>query len=192
MNMGKAKKMKVTIDALFFVTPEQKLIRFLLTEPTTSFTPRVLSSRLKGVRGLGGAEGIKRILNDLQEVGIVNFLNNNQSVCLNNDNIFVQKLKSISALCDLEGIKELLEPLSTKGILFGSRASGLSRSDSNYDIYVVSEKPDEVEKIVTHHPLGKKIGLIVSFSDQHDKLERQNPTLANKLSQGVVMWGSSW
>jgi len=190
--MARTKKTKVTVDTIFFVTPEQKLIRFLLTEPTTVFTPRVLSSKLKGVRGLGGIDGITRILKDLSEVGMINYLNNNQAVCLHNDNTYIQALKALSALCDLEGIKELLEPISSTGILFGSRANGRARSDSNYDIFIVSQTPEEVRKVVTRHPLGKRIELTVSGPDDYTRMDRRDPGLAQRLSEGVVMWGSSW
>ena len=71
--MGRVRKVKPTIDSIFFSTPEQKLFRFLVSECTTAFTTRVLSSKLKGVRGLGGIEGISRILEDLKELGIVHF-----------------------------------------------------------------------------------------------------------------------
>ena len=47
--MARAKKPLPTLDGLLFVTPEQKLLRFLISEPTTAFTPRTLSSKLKGV-----------------------------------------------------------------------------------------------------------------------------------------------
>src|ERR1700761_8397460 len=114
--MARTNKPQVTLDSIYFVTPEQKLIRFLLTEPTTVFTPRVLSSKLKGVRGLGGIAGITRILKTLCEVGMIHYMNNNQAVCLHNDNTYIQALKALSALCDLEGIKDLLEPISSTGI----------------------------------------------------------------------------
>lgn len=190
--MARTKKTKLTVDSIFFVTPEQKLLRFLLTEPTTSFTPRVLSSKLKGVRGLGGVEGIGRILNDLSSLGLLNFINNNQAVCLHNDNTFIQVLKSVSALCDLEGIKELLEPISKAGILYGSRANGRARSDSNYDLFIVSEQPEEVRKVVTRHPLGRRIELMVSDPDLYARIDKRDPALAERLSQGVIMWGSTW
>ena len=92
--MARTNKPQLSLDTIFFVTPEQKLLRFLMTEPTTAFTPRVLSSKLKGVRGLGGVEGITKILKSLQELGLVIFLNNNREVCLQNDHPAIQLLKT--------------------------------------------------------------------------------------------------
>src|ERR1700722_2487227 len=121
--MARAKKTQPTLDTLLFNTPEQKVLRMLLAEPTTSFTPRTISSKLKGVRGLGGAEGINRILGELQELGLVDFVDNSRAVRLQDDSTIAQLLKTFSAICDLENLKTLLLPASSKGILYGSRAS---------------------------------------------------------------------
>lgn len=192
--MEKLRKLKFrpTLGNFFFSSPEQKLIRFLLSEPTTCFTPRVLSSKLKGVRGLGGSDGITQILAQLADLGFVQFVDNNRAVRIQNDTLAVQLLKKFCAICDLEGIKLLVEPVSSKGVLFGSRATGLCRSDSYYDLFVVTDGPDEVKRIVTQHPLGKKIELVVHTPDQYLQIDKANPSLATRVSQGIVVWGSAW
>ncbi len=179
------------MESILFATPEQKLLRFLLSEPTTSFTPRVLSSRLKGVRGLGGVEGIMKILKNLQEIAMVQFVNNGREVCIENDNLVVQLLKKLSALCDLEGLKELLQPVSTTGILFGSRATGRSTSVSDYNLFVVSEQSIDVQDIVSKHPLGKRVTLVVKNTDDYHQIQKKDKTMADSLSEGISMWGSS-
>ncbi|OFZ20615.1 MAG: hypothetical protein A2X94_11380 [Bdellovibrionales bacterium GWB1_55_8] len=180
------------MNSVFFSTPEQKVLRLLLSEPTTSFSSRVISSKLKGVRGLGGTDGILRILGELEIAGLVDFVDNRRSVRLRDDCSPVRVLKTFLAICDLEGLKALLEPLSSKGILFGSRASGTSRSDSDYDMFVVSDQPEEIRKVVSRHPLGKMIELLVWTPDDYEKIEERDGALVQKLSRGIVLWGSSW
>jgi len=189
---ARVRKPKPTLDSIFFVSPEQKLMKFLVSEPTTSFTPRVLASKLKGVRGLGGAEGLIKILTDLSEVGLVQFIDNKRAICLNNDHVVVKLLKTYSAVCDLEGVIQILSPITTKGILFGSRATGLSTSDSNYDLFVVSDREAEVKNHVEHHPLGKLIGVTCMPASEYSRLEDKNSELFTKLEKGVLLWGSSW
>ena len=190
--MARVRKQKPTLDSLLFVTPEQKLLRLLLSESTTNFTPRVLSSRLKGVRGLGGVEGINKILEQLGELNLVHFSNNNKEVSLNNDLSSTALLKVISAMCDLEGLTEMLQPISIKGVLFGSRSNGMSRTDSDYDLFVVSEVPSQVQEIAGRHPLGRRIELVTWTPDAHLRMEDDDPELAAKLSRGIVLWGSTW
>ena len=57
------------------------------------------------MRALGGAEGIARILNDLQELGLVDFVDNHRAVRLQDDNTTVQVLKTFLAICALEGLR---------------------------------------------------------------------------------------
>ncbi len=190
--MARTNKPQITLDTICFVTPEQKLLRFLMTEPTTAFTPRVLSSKLKGVRGLGGVEGITKILKSLQELGLVIFLNNNREVCLQNDHPAIQLLKTFCAISDLEGLKQMIEPMSTRGVLFGSRASGRSRTDSNYNLLVVSETPEEIKKITSRHPLGKKLDSMVMTPDEFSSVDAKNKELSRHIDSGITLWGSSW
>jgi predicted nucleotidyltransferase len=190
--MARVRKPTPTLESIFFSTPEQKVFRLLLSEPTTSFTPRVISSKLKGVRGLGGGEGIMRVLNDLQTLGLVDFVDNHRAVRLQDENSFVQIMKTVAAISDLETLKILLAPVSTKGILIGSRATGKYRSDSNYDLFVVSETPEEVKKIGARHPLQKSLELVVWTPEQHNEIEKEDAALAARLAEGVVLWGSTW
>ena len=190
--MARTNKPQLSLDTIFFVTPEQKLLRFLMTEPTTAFTPRVLSSKLKGVRVLGGVEGITKILKSLQELGLVNFLNNNREVCLQNDHPAIQLLKTFCAISDLEGLKQMIEPMSSKGVLFGSRATGKSRSDSNYNLLVVSETPEEIKKVTSRHPLGKKLEPMVLTPDEFNSTSNKNKDLTKQIEDGIHLWGSSW
>lgn len=190
--MARVRKPTPTLDSVFFSTPEQKVMRLLLSEPTTSFTPRVISSRLKGVRGLGGTDGITRILMELQGLGLVDFLDNHRSVRLQDDSTCIQLLKTFGAICDLENLRKLLEPISSKGILHGSRSNGKARSDSNYNLFVVSDTPEEVKKVVGRHPLGRALEVAVWTPELYGEIESQDPSLNQRLSSGIVLWGSNW
>lgn len=190
--MARVRKPQPTLESIFFATPEQRVLRLLLSEPTTAFTPRVISSKLKGVRGLGGTDGISQILIDLQSMGLVDFVDNHRAVRIQDDNTSVKILKTFAAICDLESLRKLLEPISSKGILFGSRATGQARSDSDYDLFVVSESCEEVKKVGTRHPLAKNVELVVSTPEGYLEIERREPGLYQKIVQGIVLWGSSW
>ncbi len=190
--MARVRKPKPTLESILFNSPEQRVIRFLISQPTTAFTPRVISSKLKGVRGLGGAEGITQILLELQELGLVDFVDNHRAVRIQDDSPMVHLLKRVSAVCDLEGLKTQLETISSKGILFGSRATGKSRSDSDYDLFVVSEAPEEVKKMTGRHPIGKFVALVIWTPDDYSEIHAKDSDLAQKLSDGMLVWGSSW
>jgi hypothetical protein len=190
--MARVRKPKPTLESLMFFTPEQKVLRFLLTEPTTSFTPRVISSKLKGVRGLGGSDGIQKILIQLEEAGLVDFLDNRKSVRLHDENSGIQILKIVSAICDLEGLKCLLLPLSEKGVIYGSRADGKAHSESEFDLYVVSAQVEDVKKVTSGYPLSKQINLTVRTPSEHERLEDREQSLYRLIDEGIRLWGSVW
>ena len=190
--MVRSRKSSLTFDSLFFATPEQKIMRFLFNSPTTSFPIRAMSTRLKGVRGLGGAEGLTKILTELQEAGMVSFVDHERAVRLVDDHCYVQVLKTFSALCDLEGLKASLEPISSKGILFGSHAQGRACTDAEYDLFVVTSVPEEIRKTASHHPLGKLIALTAWTPEHYQDMEKKDKKLALKLATGIVLWGESW
>ena len=190
--MARVRKPQPTQESVIFVTPEQKVLRLLISQPTTSFNLRAISSKLKGVRGLGGLEGINRILVMLETLGMVNFVDNRRAARIQDDNSTVQIVKVLSSICELEGLKALLEPVSSKGILYGSRSTGRARSDSNYDLCIVSDQLEEIRKIASRHPMAKELALTVCTADEFAETERKDPELAAKLSRGVVLWGSTW
>jgi len=190
--MARVRKPQPTHESILFVTPEQKVLRLLISEPTTTFTLRTISSRLKGVRGLGGVEGIMKILTVLEELDMVSFVDNRRAVRLQDDNSTVRLLKTLSAACDLEGLINSLKPLSSKGILFGSRASGTYLSDSDYNLFIVGNDKQEIEKITSGHPLGKRLDVTIWPPDQYAKMKDRDPKLEDTLSRGVVLWGTAW
>lgn len=190
--MARVRKPPPTLESVFFATPAQKVMRLLLAEPTTALTPRVISSKLKGVRGLGGVDGIAKILQEFQELRIIDFVDNHRAVRLRDDNTSVQVLKTFAAICDLESLRTLLEPISSKGILFGSRATGRARSDSDYDLFLVTETPEEAKKTAERHPLGKAVELVAWTPEKYEQIETEDPALRRKLDSGIVLWGNSW
>jgi hypothetical protein len=101
-------------------------------------------------------------------------------------------LKAFAALCDLEGLREQVEPLSSKGILFGSRANGRARTDSDYDLFVVSDRAEEVKQIAGQHPLGRGIEVVVWSDDQYAGIEKSDSALATKLAAGITLWSARW
>jgi hypothetical protein len=174
----------VNLDEVLFSTAEQKLLRLLLTESTTVFPLRQLANRMKGVRGVGGPEGLKVLLQRLTSVGIIDWLDHDRAIRLRDDEGRVEQMKVLSAVCDLETLRQSLEPICSRGFLVGVRAEGKGTTESDYDVAVISEQQEEVLRLARGHPLGKKIR--VHFLDEdgyRDEIQR--------FSRYVVLWGSS-
>ena len=172
------------LDELLFSSAEQKLIRLLLTESTTIFPLRQLANRLKGVRGVGGPDGLKQLLQKLSAVGFIDWVDHDRAIRLRDDEGRVELLKVVSAVCDLETLRPALEPLCSRGFLVGTRAEGKGTTDSDYELAVISEQREEVLRIARGHPLGKKIKVHFLDADEYrDEIQ--------KFSRYVMLWGSS-
>ena len=74
----------------------------------------------------------------------------------------------------------------------GSRASGKARTDSDYDIFVVSDAPEQVKEIAAQHPLGRLLEIIAWTPEQFIDVEKKDPGLWAKLGEGLVLWGPAW
>ena len=189
--MARVGKSQITLDSIFFSTPEQKLMKLLLSEPSVQFTPRVICSKLKGVRGLGGAEGVLKILQDFQKLGLVDFVSNHRAVRIQEDNATVQTLKVFASICSFESLKEVLQPISSRGVLYGSRGgNGVFEGDSH--LFIVSDIPDEVKKTAGRHPMGRSVELVVLSPENYGEIQQHDPGLFQKVSSGIVLWGATW
>ena len=183
--MARATKTPATWDSIFFATPEQKVLRYLLSSRDTTYTLRVLVSKLKGVRGLGGIQGLEKILADLEEVGLVHFIDNRRGIRISDEHSANQVTRRMWGLCELESLYVQLQAISTKGVLTGTLPGEIH-------LYIVTDQPEEVRKLTEQHPMGKLAILTLQPRDQFDGLAKRDPKLWATLNAGVLIWGSSW
>jgi hypothetical protein len=183
--MARAPKTPMTWDTVFFATPEQKVLRYLLSSRDTAYTLRVLVSKLKGVRGLGGVQGLEKVLASLEEAGLVHFIDNGRSVRVSDEHPANEIMRRMWGLCELEALYTLLQPISSRGVLLGA---GLGE----IQLYVVTDQPEEVQKLTEQQPAGKMVNLTLQTRAQFDALAKKDPKLFASVNQGVNIWGASW
>ncbi len=182
---ARATKTPTTWDSLFFFTPEQKVVRFLVSSKETTYSLRVLVSKLKGVRGLGGIQGLEKTLEKLEESGIVSFIDNRRGVRIQDEHPTVAVSRRLWGMCEIEGLAQQLQSLSSKGILLGAQPGDIQ-------LYVVTEQPDEVRKVVEQFPLGKLVSLKTHRREEFDALAKKDPKFHALATLGHLLWGSSW
>ena len=178
---SRKKKLPPTLEGMFFSTAQQRVGQFLATECTTAFNLRQLSTRLKGVRGLGGIPGLTEILLELEALGLVDFVDNRRSVRFRDDNPMVPVFKIWVAVCRLENLKSVLDEISVAGILVGAHADGTAHSGSRHELIVLTTQPDEVARRVGQHPMAKEIKLTTVDPD--------DAAYKSGLERGIPLWG---
>ena len=183
--MARTTKTPTSWDSIFFNTPEQKVLRFLMGSSDSSYSLRVLVSKLKGVRGLGGLQGLEKILTQLEEIGVVNFIDNRRGIRIQDENPAVSIGRRLWALCEIEGLYKQLETICTKGVITEALPGEIR-------LYVITDKAEEARQFIEQSPVGKTINLTAHTRDEFDSVPKKDPKLYSQLVNGVLVWGSSW
>ncbi len=166
-----------TIDwgSLLFLSPAQTLVRALISQPTSEL-------RIE-------TEEQVSILRQFEAMGLVSLSKQKGVFRLRNEHPLVCHLKRLVAYCDLSPLIQKLEAFSKAGVLFGSRGRGDYRSDSDYDLFVVSDDPEGVNRQVQAFPLAGKIELVLFSESEFDRINELDPGLMKKLASGFMLWG---
>jgi hypothetical protein len=183
--MARSAKLPASWDSVFFNTPEQKVLRFLLGSPDSSYSLRVLVSKLKGVRGLGGLQGLEKILVQLEEIGVVNFIDNRRGIRVQDEHPAVSIGRRLWALCEVEGLHKQLQEICSKGIITEALPGEIR-------LYVVTDKSEEAKQFIEQSPVGKSISLTTQTRDEFESVAKRDPKLHSQIINGVLVWGSSW
>jgi predicted nucleotidyltransferase len=106
---------------------------------------------------------------------------------LNQNLAWVRQMMIADSLMMLQPLVDRLSKISSKIILFGSRANGDYTSDSDYDLLVISSSPD-VRKIIAKSSLEEKIQLILKTPEEWIDLHKTGPELYASVQKGIVLW----
>lgn len=183
--MARVQKPPLSWDALFFHTPHQKVLRFLSSQREATYSLRVLSTKLKAVRGLGGLTGLEEILAELEQAGFVSFIDNGKGIRVQDDHPSLSMLRRLWALSEFEGLFKQLEPMGKRGIVTDA-------APGEVEFLVVSEKGEEIRTTIEQHPSGKLMKPLLITESQWDALSKKDPKLYVKAQQGSQVWGTIW
>ena len=97
-----------------------------------------------------------------------------------------------------EGINDILKrnaPLKGKVILFGSRARGTARSDSDWDILILLDKdritPSDIDNVsYPVRELGWNIGEMINpimFTEKEWEMKSFTPFYKNVMKEGILL-----
>lgn len=107
---------------------------------------------------------------------------------VNTDNPLIRQWKVLSNIAELFPLIKKLKNISQKIILFGSAAHGTNLKDSDIDLFVLTNVPNEVRQIVQKHPLREKIQLITKEVSAFLNLKKKDPVFYRELSRGFILY----
>ena len=175
------------LNDILIKTTEQKIVSLFVAHPYKAFYGREISKKLK--ISLGATSNALRLLKK-KNILTSEKRGKTSLYTLISPNPYIENFKILNSLLSLEPLIEKLKNISKQIILYGSHASGDFTSDSDVDLFIVSEKREEVlktiEKFTTKHVFN--IQPVIKRQIEWMQLDKKDPEFSNELSRGITLW----
>jgi predicted nucleotidyltransferase len=172
---------------VFIKTVEQRILSLFVANPEKAFYNREISKKIK--TSLGATSNALRLLkkNSIltsEKKGKTNLYT------LKLPNEYLERFKILNTLLTMEPLVEKLKNISRRVILYGSYATGSFTSDSDLDIFVISEKREEVLKVIDSFKtnVALEIKPVIKKQVEWMQLEKSNPEFFSEINQGIILW----
>lgn len=167
-----------------FSTPGQKTLHFFLLNPDLEFSDTDIYNAKIGV----GRSAINSALRELAGMGWIERKKKGKTAvnCLRQTEPIIIYLKVLSSVLAVDKFVEKCKAHAYKIVLFGSRAEGTYNRDSDFDVIVVTDKPEIIHRILSEE--GIFVQLIVKSPEEMMRLHEKEPVLARAISKGIILW----
>jgi predicted nucleotidyltransferase len=171
---------------LFVASLEQAVLAFLCAHADRSF----YGVEVAGEAGLSRG-GVNRTLRRLAEAGLVDAEDRGR-MRFYRARLADPRVRTFKTLLNIGALSPLLGRLSRlalRVVLFGSAAEGTNLPDSDVDLLVVTNSPDQVRKVVSS--VGDSLQAVVVTPVGLADLERDNAVFAAEFKRGIELWKES-
>ena len=170
-----------------FTTPLLRVLDYLLHHATIqSVTDSDITKNIAGVK----RAAVHQSLVKLHRLGVIDrtMKERHCSNILKTDHAWMIPFKIASNLLDLQPLVDDLKVMASKIILFGSRARGTNRAESDYDLLVVTNDADGVRDCIRQSSLRDRVQLVVKSSEDMLDLAAHETVFAASMQEGVILW----
>jgi predicted nucleotidyltransferase len=167
-------------------TPLQKTLEFLVQNHQWEFHVREIGRRLQGC----SLSAVNRALRDLAAVGLVKRQRQGRNVLnrVDSDSPVVRPYRILLNILDLHDLVVRLREISSRIVLYGSRADGTNDASSDYDLQIVTSNPEEVRTVIRAHNLGELIRPLVMTPAEAVSFPTSERELYREIEKGTVLW----
>lgn len=171
-----------------FSTPKLKVLDFLLQHPDLELNDTEITGRVKGVM----RSAVNMSLRELARMGLIErTARGNMAMNRLIESPFIRAMKIASNLMRVGEIVESLKPQSSRIVLFGSRARGDNTSDSDSDLFVVSDEADTIIKISRKLKFEEELQIVVKSNAEWLTLPQDDNALYETIRKGILLWERS-
>jgi len=167
-------------------TVEQRILSLFVANPDKVFYSREVSKKIK--ISLGAVSNALRLL---EKNNVLTFERKGKTslYTLKLPNECLGRFKILNTLLTLEPLVEKLKNISRRIILYGSYAAGTFTSDSDLDLFIVSEKREEVLKAIANFKSNiAEIKPVIKKQVEWMQLEKSDPEFFGEVNRGIILW----
>ena len=112
------------------------------------------------------------------------------SIQLNNP--FIKQLKILQNIARLWPLVKKLKKVSQKIILFGSWSRGENLKESDIDLCILTNFPEEVQEITKKSSLKDKLQLVIRTPTNFAEMEKKDPVFFKEIDRGIVLFSKEF
>jgi DNA-binding transcriptional ArsR family regulator len=167
----------------FWETSLQRVLMFLAGNPEAEFYDREVSAK-SGISRSAANYALRR----LAALGWVSAEKKGRMVFYRAslENPVIRQIKVLDTVIRLKPGIARLAPLAERITLYGSAAEGRDLPDSDIDLLILSNRPEEARKRASGFP--RKCQVLVHEPVAWAGLAKQKPVFFNEVERGIVLW----
>lgn len=173
------------LHKLLFNTAQQKILAFLAENAGESYQEKEVAKKTVVKKS-----AVNLALRELFEMKIINRQKIGRSSLYSADakkNI-IREIKVLQNISTIEPLVNKLEEDSQKIVLFGSFADGTNTKDSDIDLFILTNHPTAIRKILNDSALAERIQIITKTPVEMLKINKNKPVLFQEIEKGRVLW----
>jgi len=172
---------------IFIRTVEQRILSLFVANPDKVFYSREISKKIK--TSLGATSNALRLL-EKNNVLTSEKKGKTSLYTLKLPNEYLERFKILNTLLTLEPLIEKLKIVSRRVILYGSYAAGTFASDSDLDLFIISEKREEALKAIGNFKVNTafEIKPVIKKQVEWMQLEKGDPEFFGEVNRGIILW----
>lgn len=177
--------MEPSIKSMLCFTNAQKVLDFLLQNPSGKFYDREVSNLTKV-----SPAGTNFSLRDLAKAGIIHKETKGKMnfYFVDPQDPLIQQLKIVQNIVFLKPLIEAIKNNCLRIILFGSAAKGNNQEESDFDLFILSREKEKVQESIGEYKTPFKIQPVIHSPQEWASIEKANEVFANQIEQGIVLW----
>ena len=100
----------------------------------------------------------------------------------------VKQLKVLRTVVLLKPLLAKVKSFSQKIILFGSCARGENIPKSDIDLFILTNRQDDVKGIIKKYILNKRFQLVIRTPLKFVEMKNKEPVFFEEISRGITLW----